>query len=571
MEKNTLEREAEGPLGAISAAHARHPGKPYVAEAELVRLRDPAWFPAVFWLYLMLAAGYIGWRVLIVNWHTPLGPALFAVELFSIAYASLHLWTIKEIWVPSHRPAPQWGVVDVLITTVNEPLEVIEPTVAAAMRVRGIRRVLVLDDGARPEVEQLAHRYGARWIGRTSKQHAKAGNLNNGLQYTDAEFILEFDVDHIPRPEFLERTMGHFDDPLVAVVQTPQTYYNTDSFLFRRTHLGLWSDQGMFYDTIQPGKNRSNSAFFVGTSAVLRRKALDSIGGYSTSTATEDIHTALRLHAAGWKSVFVPEVLAEGLETASLLEFFRQRRRWAAGSFGLLLRSKDSPLVTPGLSLAQRLNYIAATLGHVGGLQRLVFLLLPVLAIFTLQKPILVPGVMWLAPMMLFALTTTLAVSLYGRGSYHPIHTEAALLVSWMSSLAGLWGVIQVRRKFSPSRKLVDRKEGLRLKAGIWGLFALVGLALARGAWLLYDGKLPSDLTASIIVPSVLCVYDLLLLGSFLIHLERYERSVDQVSGIPERLLAAVHGRDEHAEVISFAAFEAARRDRERKTGTRTH
>src|SRR5205085_10152554 len=106
----------------------------------------------------------------------------------------------------------------------------------------------------------------------------------------------------------------YFEDPALAFVQSPQSFYNRDSFVFRtRRNSRRWSEQGIFYDVIQPGKNRYNAAFFVGTSAVIRRQALDSIGGFATETATEHVHTSVRMHARGWKSLLVSEPLAFGL------------------------------------------------------------------------------------------------------------------------------------------------------------------------------------------------------------------------------------------------------------------
>lgn len=508
---------------------------------EYQRLSEPAWFPVIFWLYLPLAIAYLCWRPLIVNWATPLGPLMFGVEIFTVFNTTLYLWMTRTVWVPVHRPVSRAATVDVLITTVNEPLDIIERTVAAAMQVRGIRAVLVLDDGGRESVASLASRYGARWIPRSGNEHAKAGNLNHGLLHTDAEFLLELDVDHIPHSNFVERTLGYFDDPEVAVVQTPQTYYNTESFLFRHSRRATWSEQGMFYDIIQPAKNRFNSAFFVGTSALLRRGAIDSIGGYARGTATEDIHTALRLHAAGWKSVFLPEVLAEGLEAASLREFYRQRRRWAAGSLGLLFRSADSPLWVRGLTIPQRFNYLAATFAHLQGVQRLALLLLSVLTIFTLQAPIVTPTVAWVAPMGLFAAFSILATALYARGTYHPVHTEAYGLVSWTASLAGLWGVVRVQKKFSVSRKVVARDEGWLLRAGLWGLIALVSAATLRGAWLLATTNVSPALTVGLRIGSGLCLFYVVVLGSFLVHLLRYERG----KPLPQRPLETAAERGE--------------------------
>lgn len=357
---------------------------------EFRRLPDRRWLPALLYVYLIIALPYITWRATVINWAVWYGPLVYLAECYGVLTTILFLAITQKIYLPVHRPVSRRSTVDVFITTYNESLTIIEPTLAAACRVRGITKMLLLDDGNRPEVKALAKRYNVEYYARTTNEHAKAGNLNNGLKYSQAEFILELDADHIPLPNFLERTLGYFDDPAVAFVQTPQTYYNHDSFLFRRTRRRLWSEQCMFYDIIQIAKNRWNASFFVGTSAVLRRAALESVGGFATGTATEDIHTSLRLHANSWKSVFVPEALAFGLEATNLKEFYKQRRRWAAGSLGLLVRSPDSPLSTGGLSLAQRLNYLSATLAHLQGIQKLFFFLVPVFAILTLAGPVVI-------------------------------------------------------------------------------------------------------------------------------------------------------------------------------------
>jgi len=145
-------------------------------------------------------------------------------------------------------------------------------------------------------------------------------------------------------PEFIEQTIGYFDDPEVGFVQTPQSFYDTDSITFRRRR-GIdagWHEPAMFYGGVQSAKNHSNSAFFTGTGAVLRRAAIDSVGGFATGTVTEDIHTSIRLYARGWRSVYLPVPLAHGLEVDNLREFYRTRSRWAAGSLSLLFRCSEA-------------------------------------------------------------------------------------------------------------------------------------------------------------------------------------------------------------------------------------
>jgi len=269
-------------------------------------------------------------------------------------------------------------------------------------------------------------------------------------------------------------------------VQTPQAFSNTDSLTFRRKG---WYEQRMFYDFVQPAKNATNSAMFTGTGAVLRRAALDEVGAFATGTATEDIHTSLRLHARGWRSVFVPRPLAYGLEVDNLREYYRTRRRWAAGSLGLLFRSPDSPLRAPGLSIAQRLNYLSSTLAHLHGAQRLTYLLVPALAVATLESPIRASFAAYGLLLAGFAGLSVWLTYRYARGAYHPWYAETFQLATALPQVAGVRGVVRVDRKFRVSTKNAGRSSGLGLKL-LFAALAAVGVAgLVRVAQLVLTGQ----------------------------------------------------------------------------------
>ena len=105
-------------------------------------------------------------------------------------------------------------------------------TVRAAVAVRHPHRTYLLDDGNSPEMRAMAAAEGAGYIVRDAAwapkaRHAKAGNLNNALLRTAGLFVLVLDADQIPLPDSLDRTLGHFRDPRVAFVQTPQWFYNS--------------------------------------------------------------------------------------------------------------------------------------------------------------------------------------------------------------------------------------------------------------------------------------------------------------------------------------------------------
>ena len=117
----------------------------------------------------------------------------------------------------------------------------------------------------------------------------RLGNLNNALMGTDGEFLLILDADQVPRPEILDHTLGYFDDPKLALVQTPQVFGNV------APGDPLGSQAPLFYGPIQQGKDGWNAAFFCGSNAILRREALMQLGISSyVSELERAIQTALR-------------------------------------------------------------------------------------------------------------------------------------------------------------------------------------------------------------------------------------------------------------------------------------
>jgi cellulose synthase/poly-beta-1,6-N-acetylglucosamine synthase-like glycosyltransferase len=488
---------------------------------QLKRRPERRWVAWLLYPYVIIGLSYMAWRTTVINWYVWYGPVVYLAEAYSMLSTVLFAAIAQRIYDPVYQPTKLQKTVDIIIATYSEGLDVLEPVVLGATKVRGHRNILVLDDGNRPEVAQMAESYGAQWIPRTTNEHAKAGNLNNGLAHSDAEFLLELDADHVPLPWFIERTLGYFDDPDLAFVQSPQTFYNRETFLFRhhRTKPTYWFEQRMFYETIQPAKNRWNAAFFVGTSAMLRRSAIDSIGGFATGTATEDIHTAARLHAGGWKSLFVPEVLAYGLEAESYSEFYKQRRRWAAGSLGLLFRSSDSPLWATGYTLGQRLNYAYSTMAHLQGAQKLFLFALPIICLFTLQAPITGAPGLYAAAFWVYLATSLVITHVYARGTYHALHTEAYNMANLPAHVGGLKGIFKVQKKFAVSSKSKVKREPSWSGRLVWGMGLVAVLAIARASWLISSG----NHSGIVLISLAFTVVNLICIASFLQHLRRYE------------------------------------------------
>ncbi|HLF86291.1 MAG TPA: glycosyltransferase, partial [Nitrospiria bacterium] len=222
--------------------------------------------------------------------------------------------------------------VDILIPILNEPSDILYRTIIGCMNQdypQGKLKVYVLDDGRRKETKTLAEKLSCGYITRPDNKDVKAGNLNNGLQYSKGELVLVFDCDHVPVRSFLRETVGFFLDPKVAFVQTPHHFYNPDTFQRNlKLEREICNEQDLFFHVIQPGRDHYNSAFFAGSGGIFRRSCLEDIGGFKTETLTEDLHTSMELHSRGYKSYYVNKDLSAGLSPESYTSYLKQRKRW---------------------------------------------------------------------------------------------------------------------------------------------------------------------------------------------------------------------------------------------------
>jgi cellulose synthase (UDP-forming) len=321
---------------------------------------------------LLGGAVYLAWRL--IDTRQGSQPVLFAVLFACEVFGWLMLATFTFLaWrIPvSRRPSIGWRpTVDVYVCTYDEGVDVLGATLVGCERIAYPHTTWVLDDGRRPEVRELAERMDARYIARTTNEHAKAGNINNALPQTEGQLILILDADHVPQPDILDATVGYFDDPSIALVQTPHDFGNHDSFQHFETGR---HDQSLFFEVIMPGKDRHDGAFWCGSAAVILRHALEGIGGIATETVAEDFHTTIRLHSQGWHTRYHDETLVQGLAPHDLATFLLQRDRWARGNLAVL-RTRENPLVAPRLSLKQRASYTASLLAYFVPLQRLAML-----------------------------------------------------------------------------------------------------------------------------------------------------------------------------------------------------
>src|SRR5579859_4426867 len=349
---------------------------------------------------------------------------LLVVEVHGAINATLFMfmtWDLRPIARPA---APKGRTVDIFIPTYNEDLSILRMTILGALNVGYPHETWVLDDGRRPELHKLCETMGVHYLTRPDNKYHKAGNINAALPQTNGEFIAIFDADQIPLPEFIGQTLGYFVDDKVAFVQTPQDFYNLDSVQHKTNWQNgqTWHEQSLFYNIIQPGKNRWNAAFWCGSNSIMRRSALLSVGGIATETVTEDIHTSLRLHAAGWKSIYHNEMLSMGLAPQDFLAFTVQRLRWGQGAMQVLRR--ENPLFKRGLTFAQRINYMASIITYFEAFQRLVYTLAPSIVLFTAVLPIHAAVLPFAARFLPYFALGMIANIALGRGRFRPLQTE---------------------------------------------------------------------------------------------------------------------------------------------------
>ncbi len=357
-------------------------------------------FPGRRWMLIVLISlsvfstgRYAWWRATqtlgigdprIHGYEYPFIFLLFAAELYS--WIVLVLGYLQSLY-PLRRKAdalPEdtdlWPEVDVFLPTFNEPLSVVRPTALGAINMdwpADRMRIYLLDDGDREEFRLFAEAAGIEYIARPEHRHAKAGNINFAITRSRGDYIAVFDCDHIPTRSFLQTTVGVLENNLgYSFVQTPHHFYSPDPY---ERNLGIFheipNEGALFYGVVQDGNDFWNSATFCGSCAVLRRSALDSVGGLAVETVTEDAHTSLRLHKKGWRSAYLNLPQAAGLATTTLSSHIRQRIRWARGMIQIF--RIENPLITPGLGFFQRLCYLNAMLHFLFSIPRLIFLVAP--------------------------------------------------------------------------------------------------------------------------------------------------------------------------------------------------
>lgn len=404
-----------------------------------------------------------------------IGEAFHVWQLLTLIHAA---WNTK---VSADYATDFEAPIDVFITVAGEPVNIVRRTVEAAARMDYPNfHVYILNDGRvakKPNwraIDALPASIDpsrVSCITRRKPGGAKAGNINHALGKTAAPFVAILDCDHIPRPDFLRQLAGYMMDPQVAFVQSPQYYGNhTKSYVAN----AAWQQQTLFFGPICRGKAALNALFMCGTNMLIRRSALDSVGGMNEQSITEDLLTSLLIHANGWKSVYVPRIVAEGLAPEDLRSFWQQQFRWARGSLEVLM--KYNPLTLKGLTIGQRIQYLASVTYYLTGLVVLADAILPLFYFYGNYIPIsstTMAIALIFVPYIFITLYTLQRISNYAF-SFRAIGVSIA---SWpIFSLAFLFTILRIKSSFKITAKEKQTGNYISLAAlHIMYIVAVVG------------------------------------------------------------------------------------------------
>ena len=483
------------------------------------------------------------------------GMLLYLAEMYNVLMLALSLF-IVAMPLPSRPPrndaAEDLPNVDVFVPTYNEDANLLANTLAAAKAMdypADKLTVWLLDDGGtvqkrsapdvasaeaamnrHQELSELCRALGANYLTRERNEHAKAGNLNNGLAHSTGDLVAVFDADHAPARDFLRETVGYFgEDPKLFLVQTPHFFINPDPLERNlQTFETMPSENEMFYGIIQRGLDKWNAAFFCGSAAVLNRRALEQTGGFSGLSITEDCETALALHSAGWNSVYVDKPLIAGLQPATFASFIGQRSRWAQGMMQIL--RFRFPLFKRGLTLPQRLCYMSSTLFWLFPFTRATFLFAPLFYLLFDLQIFVASGGDFLAYTLSYLIVNLMMQNyLYGFFRW-PWISELYEYVQTVHLLPAVISVMLNPRK--PTFKVTAKDESIavsrlsEISRPFFIIFAALVIATGFAVYRIYTEPYKADITLVVAGWNVL---NLIMAGAALgVVAERGERAASR-------------------------------------------
>jgi cellulose synthase/poly-beta-1,6-N-acetylglucosamine synthase-like glycosyltransferase len=342
---------------------------------------------------------------------------------------------IVRLWNPETIPS-----IDVFLPSAGEPLDVLRNTYEHVARMSWAGRLVVrvMDDSARPEVAELAAEYGFTYDVRDNRPLLKkAGNLKYAFDRTEGDLIVIFDADFCPRADFLTELVPYFGDPTIAIVQSPQ-FFDADKKRQGWLEESAGSVQESFYRWAQVSRDKLGAPICVGTCAIYRRSALHDSGGFAQIGHSEDVHTGVNLMKVGYRTIYVPIVVAKGLCPDKLSSFISQQYRWCLGSMSLLA---DRAFHDAPLRYRQRLCFFTGFGYYISTGVGVYVLSLPTLImLWFLPDRINISNFYWLIPtFLLYPL-----IALIHKTRWRPV-TLRVYTISSFAHAAAIWHALRGR------------------------------------------------------------------------------------------------------------------------------
>jgi len=400
---------------------------------------------------------------------------LFLLLVLTIVYDTLKIFYIwYHYWDVSIPTKPKFTrdlTVDVFTTYFpGEPYEMIKKTLLAIQKIKYSHTTYLCDEANNDHLKSFCKENNIIHVTRNNRTDAKAGNINNALLQAKGDICLILDPDHVPSDIFLDEVVPYFEDETIGFVQTVQAYYNIKESLVAK---GAAEQTFHFYGPVMMSMNSYGTVNAIGANCVFRRKALDSIGGHAAGLS-EDMHTAMKLHAKGWKSIYVPEVFTKGLVPASLTAYYKQQLKWSRGTLELLVTV--FPKLFRKFSWRQKIHYGILPFHYLSGISYLISFLIPIISLFTATTP-------WKGNVVNFGLILTpilvciLGIRFYSQRwvmfkSERGIHLTGGILQTctwWIFIIGFIYTVIRKKVPYLPTPK--EDKENTSWKILMPNLF----------------------------------------------------------------------------------------------------
>jgi cellulose synthase/poly-beta-1,6-N-acetylglucosamine synthase-like glycosyltransferase len=466
-------------------------------------------------------------------WSTAGGVLLWLFELIAAVLAGAYLWELcdalgTERWrrrVTARTPTPDAPLpfVSLHVPAHNEPPDMVVQTLESLRRIDyPYFEIIAIDDNTEDEalwrpVEQWCATYGVKFAHLQNRPGYKSGALNDALRgMTDprAELIGVVDSDYQIEPGFLRRCAPLFADPRIGFIQAPQDYRDWQHAPYYRR---LYFSYKYFFAVSQPARNEHDGAIFAGTMGLIRRQALEAVGGWDEWCITEDAELSLRVLRAGWSGLHVDQSWGYGVMPLTFEALKSQRYRWCFGGIQILRMHVRS--LMPGgnnrLSGAQRWAYLTGGIqwyGDLLGLAFFVFLLAGAINIVTGGDQLFRKLTAFLVATVpvLVALGLIRAVALLRRGTGASWRDAIGAFFVWQSTAlvvarASVQGLFARKAAFLRTPKTSESAKWWEAFRANWAesLLALLGVLAIAGSltkWHTYSGPLLAGL---LVVPTL--------------------------------------------------------------------